>query len=96
MKRYKLPFNIQLDRKYNEVNIEQFLPEREEFSEARESRTIEIDNDVHIEYGKFQTFNIELSVVMDLALRYAIGKQEFRKMAAQVIDQKKTYTINKQ
>lgn len=96
MKHYKLPFNIQLDRKYNEVNIEQYLPEREEFKEARESRMIEMDNDVHIEYCKFQTFNIELSVVMDLALRYALGKQEFRKLTAQVIDQKKFYLINKQ
>lgn len=96
MKRYKLPFNIQLDRKYNEVNIEQYLPEREEFKEAREHRTIEIDNDVHIECGKFQTYNIEHSVVVDLALRYALGKQEFRKMAAQVIDQKKLHLIKEQ
>ncbi|WPO84640.1 hypothetical protein SD427_18755 (plasmid) [Chryseobacterium sp. JJR-5R] len=96
MKHYKLPFSIRLDRKYNEVNIEKFLVEREEFKEARENRMIEMDNDVHIEYGKFQTYNVDRSVIMDLALRYAMGKQEFRKLAAQVIDHKKTYILNKQ
>ncbi|WP_294265406.1 hypothetical protein [uncultured Chryseobacterium sp.] len=89
MKRYKLPFSITLKRRYNEINIEQFLPEREEFKDHREIRMIEIDNDVHIEIGKFKTFHIDHSEVVDLALRFAIGKHEFRKLAAQLIDLKK-------
>jgi len=54
MKRYKLPFSITLDRKYNEINIEKFLPERDEFKDNREIRMIEMENDVHIEFGKFK------------------------------------------
>lgn len=90
MKQYKLPFHIKHERKYNEINIEKYLTDRDSHKEERKSRTIEMDNDLHIEFGKFKTFDIDLSVIIDLALRYALGKHEFRKLAAQVIELKKT------
>lgn len=90
MKHYKLPFNIKLERKYNDINIEKYLPERNLHKEDRKSRTILMDNDLHIEVGKFKTFDIDHSEIIDLALRYALGKHEFKKLAAQVLELKKT------
>lgn len=88
MKRYKLPFKISLERKYNDITIDRYLDEREEYKEERKNRTILMDNDLHIEIGKFKTFDLAQDEVIDLALRYALGKQEFRKLSAQLIELK--------
>ena len=88
MKRYKLPFKISLERKYNDITIDRYLEEREEYKEERKNRTILMDNDLHIEIGKFKTFDLSQDEVIDLALRYALGKQEFRKLSAQLIELK--------
>ncbi|CAM3249835.1 hypothetical protein HX001_06400 [Empedobacter brevis] len=88
MKRYKLPFKISLERKYNDITIDRYLEEREEYKEERKNRTILMDNDLHIEIGKFKTFDLSQAEVIDLALRYALGKQEFRKLSAQLIELK--------
>ena len=88
MKRYKLPFKISLERKYNDITIDRYLDEREEYKEERTNRTILMDNDLHIEIGKFKTFDLSQDEVIDLALRYALGKQEFRKLSAQLIELK--------
>ncbi|WP_027384943.1 hypothetical protein [Epilithonimonas caeni] len=90
MKHYKLPFKISLERKYNDINIEKFLPDRESHKEERKKREFEMDNDLHLELGKFQTFDVGLNEVIDLGKRYALGKQEFRKLAAQVMELKRT------
>lgn len=37
MKRYKLPFNITLERKYNDINIEEFLID---WNDEKENRKI--------------------------------------------------------
>ncbi len=89
MKHYKLPFSIKLERKYNDINIDNLLSERDLFKEEHKNQTIAIDNNLHIEFGKFKTFDIDHSEIMDLAMRFALGKHEFRKLAAQVIDLKK-------
>ena len=88
MKRYKLPFKISLERKYNDITIDRYLDEREEYKEERKNRTILMDNDLHIEIGIFKTFDLSQDEVIDLALRYALGKQEFRKLSAQLIELK--------
>lgn len=89
MKHYKLPFNIILQRKYNEINIDKYLFEREEYKDERQCRKIMMDNDLHIELGKFGTYEADLNEIIDLGMRYALGKQEFRKLAAQLIEIKK-------
>ena len=88
MKRYKLPFNITLERKYNDINIEEFLIDWNDEKENRKNRPVMIHNDLHLEIGKFKTFNISQSEIIDLGMRYALGKQEFRRMAAEVIERK--------
>ena len=88
MKRYKLPFNITLERKYNDINIEEFLIDWNYEKENRKNRPVMIHNDLHLEIGKFKTFNISQSEIIDLGMRYALGKQEFRRMAAEVIERK--------
>ncbi|HCD9233399.1 TPA: hypothetical protein NEG48_000357 [Elizabethkingia anophelis] len=88
MKRYKLPFNITLERKYNDINIEEFIVDWNDEKENRKNRPIMIHNDLHLEIGKFKTFNISQSEIIDLGMRYALGKQEFRRMAAEVIERK--------
>lgn len=45
-----------------------------------------LDNGLHMELGKFKTYDISISEIMDLGLRYALSKQEFRKLAAEVIE----------
>ena len=52
----------------------------------RKSRPIMLDNGLHMELGKFKTYDISISEIMDLGLRYALSKQEFRKLAAEVIE----------
>nr|WP_315126671.1 hypothetical protein [uncultured Capnocytophaga sp.] len=81
----KLPFNIQLERKYNEINIEYFLSDWTEAQKDRRERNISMCNDLHIELGKFNTFEIDLSEIIDLGLRYALSKREFRSMIAKLI-----------
>ena len=86
MKRHKLPFNISLDKKYNELNIEDFPFDWEEYKIKRKPRTITMENELHMELSKFKTYNIGLSEIIDLGMRYALGKQEFRKLAAELIE----------
>ena len=88
MRRYKLPFNITLERKYNDINIEEFIIDWNDEKENRKNRPVMIHNDLHLEIGKFKTFNISQSEIIDLGMRYALGKQEFRRMAAEVIERK--------
>ncbi|WP_337039620.1 hypothetical protein, partial [Elizabethkingia anophelis] len=83
-----LPFNITLERKYNDINIEEFLIDWNDEKENRKNRPVMIHNDLHLEIGKFKTFNISQSEIIDLGMRYALGKQEFRRMAAEVIERK--------
>lgn len=88
MRHYKLPFSINLERKYNDINISDFPTDWEESTKTKQNRTIEMENDLHIEIGKFTSFNISIDEMVDLGMRYALGKQEFRKIAAQLIEQK--------
>lgn len=88
MKRYKLPFDLSLEKKYNDVNIDSFIPEWEENKSERKNRQLMIDNNLHIELSKFKTYDISLSQIVDLGMRYALGKQEFRRLAAEVIENK--------
>lgn len=81
----KLPFEIQLNRKYNEINADYFVSDWTEHQDERRERTISMCNDLHIELGKFSTFEIKLDEIIDLGLRYALSKREFRSMIAKVI-----------
>jgi PHP family Zn ribbon phosphoesterase len=86
MRHFKLPFKVELERKYNEINIDNFLNDWQESQKNRKSRPIMLDNGLHMELGKFKTYDISISEIMDLGLRYALSKQEFRKLAAEVIE----------
>ncbi|HFK5538402.1 TPA: hypothetical protein ACGZ96_003566 [Elizabethkingia anophelis] len=88
MRRYKLPFSITLERKYNDINIEEFITDWNDEKKNRKNRPVMIHNDLHLEMGKFKTFNISQSEIIDLGMRYALGKQEFRRLAAEVIERK--------
>ncbi|MDR7693405.1 hypothetical protein PG593_03550 [Riemerella anatipestifer] len=88
MPHYKLPFSIQLERKYNDINIDDFVKDWAENEKNRKERIISMDNELHIELGKFKTFDIDINEIIDLGMRYALCKREFRRMMAQVIEQK--------
>lgn len=88
MKQPKLPFSFSLERKYNDLNIDTFPSDWQEFKKQRKSRTVTMENDLHMELSKFKTYNIAFSEIIDLGMRYALGKQEFRKLAAEVIELK--------
>lgn len=89
MKQFKLPFRIDLTRKYNDINIEKYLNEKEENTEKCQERCFKMDNELHVELGKFTTYDVSIDEVIDLGMRYALAKQEFRKMIAQLIEIKK-------
>lgn len=89
MKYHKLPFDITLDRKYNEINADDFPKEWIENRDSQRNREIVMCNDLHIELGKFKTYDISISEMIDIGMRYALSKREFRKMAGIVIEEKK-------
>lgn len=88
MKHYKLPFDIRLQKKYDDINIDEFVSDWQERTEYRKERTFILDNEIHVELGKFETYEISKNEVIDLALRYALSKREFRRLTAQIIEQK--------
>lgn len=94
MKRFKLPFNISLEQKYNDLNIDKFLPNWIDNKENRKNRQLMIDNNLHLELSKFKTYDVSVSEIIDLGMRYALSKQEFRRLAAEVIEDKTK--LNKQ
>lgn len=84
----KLPFSVTLEKKYNEVNVNKFLAEWQEGKDERKNRLIGLDNDLHIEMAKFKTYKVSMSEIINLGMRYALAKQEFKKMTAEIIHQK--------
>lgn len=88
MRHYKLPFNIHLENKFNDINIDQFIDEWNNEKNQRKAKQVTLMNDLAIELGKFKVFDISISEIIDLGMRYALGKQEFRKMAAMFIELK--------
>jgi len=86
MKRYKLPFSISLERKYSDINIECFEYDWLEEEKNRQPRKLMVDNGLHIEMGKFHTYGINMDELIDLGMRYSLGKQEFRKILAVLIN----------
>ncbi|MDO5608730.1 MAG: hypothetical protein Q4G08_09780 [Capnocytophaga sp.] len=94
MRSKKLPFNIQLNRKYNDINVDNFLQDWWETKDNRRERIICMDDELHLEMGKFSTYDIDINEVIDIGLRYALSKKEFRDMLAQIIDEKKVFRLN--
>lgn len=88
MRHYKLPFSISLEYKYDDINIDNFPKDWRENRENRKERKINLDNALHIELGKFGTYDIPLDEIVDLALRFALQKREFRRMCAMHIENK--------
>ncbi len=85
---FKLPFIIRIEDKYNDINIEDFLSDWKEKEGNRQKREVQMDNELHIELKKFETFGVGFDEILDLALRYALSKREFKKLGAQVIELK--------
>ncbi len=85
---YKLPFTIKIERKYNDINIYDFLSDWKESAKNRQDRVVNMDNALHIELKKFETYDIDFNQIIDLAIRYAFSKREFSKLSAQLIELK--------
>ena len=88
MKLNKLHFNIQLERKYNEINSEKFLYDWQQDEANRTNKVVSISNDLHLELKKINNFGISLNEIIDIGLRYALSKREFRRIIAQLITYK--------
>ncbi len=91
MKAAKLPLSIQLERKYNDITMYRFINDWEETQKNRRNRIISMSNDLYTELDKFKMFEIDLNEIIDIGLRYALNKQEFRKMITQLIKEKDNY-----
>ena len=85
MKAAKLPLSIQLERKYNDITMYRFINDWMETKKNRKNRVISMSNDLYTELDKFKIFEIDLNEMIDIGLRYALNKKEFRKMLTQLI-----------
>ena len=88
MKAAKLPLSIQLERKYNDINMYRFINDWTETKKNRKNRVISMSNDLYTELDKFKIFEIDLNEMIDIGLRYALNKKEFRNMLTQLIKEK--------
>ena len=84
----QLPFTVQLERKYNNINAEHFVSDWIESERNRKNRVISMCQDLHLELSKFNTFEIDINEMIDLGLRYALSKREFRSIIAEIIQYK--------
>lgn len=91
MKAAKLPLSIQLERKYNDINMDRFINDWMETKKNRKNRVISMSNDLYTELDKFKIFEIDLNEMIDIGLRYALNKKEFRNMLTQLIKEKDNY-----
>lgn len=91
MKAAKLPLSIQLERKYNDINMYRFIDDWTETKKNRKNRVISMSNDLYTELDKFKIFEIDLNEMIDIGLRYALNKKEFRNMLTQLIKEKDNY-----
>ena len=91
MKVAKLPLSIQLERKYNDINMYRFINDWTETKKNRKNRVISMSNDLYTELDKFKIFEIDLNEMIDIGLRYALNKKEFRNMLTQLIKEKDNY-----
>ena len=91
MKAAKLPLSIQLERKYNDINMYRFINDWMETKKNRKNRVISMSNDLYTELDKFKIFEIDLNEMIDIGLRYALNKREFRNMLTQLIKEKDNY-----
>ncbi|MDO4728852.1 MAG: hypothetical protein Q4B43_07605 [Bacteroidota bacterium] len=88
MRLKKLPFKIDMQRKYSDINIGRFIYDWQEVQENKRERVISMDNELHVELKKFESFNIDMNEIIDIGMRYALQKQEFRKMIVKLIHYK--------
>lgn len=91
MKAAKLPLSFQLERKYNDINMYRFINDWTETKKNRKNRVISMSNDLYTELDKFKIFEIDLNEMIDIGLRYALNKKEFRNMLTQLIKEKDNY-----
>ena len=91
MKAAKLPLSIQLERKYNDINMYRFINDWMETKKNRKNRVISMSNDLYTELDKFKIFEIDLNEMIDIGLRYALNKKEFRNMHTQLLKKKDNY-----
>lgn len=91
MKAAKLPLSIQLERKYNDITMYRFINDWMETKKNRKNRVISMSNDLYKELNKFKIFEIDLNEMIDIGLRYALNKKEFRNMLTQLIKEKDNY-----
>lgn len=91
MKAAKLPLSIQLERKYNDITMYRFINDWVETQKNRRNRIISMSNDLYTELDKFKMFEIDLNEIIDIGLRYALTKREFRNMITQLIKEKDNY-----
>ena len=91
MKAAKLPLYIQLERKYNDITMYRFINDWVETQKNRRNRIISMSNDLYTELDKFKMFEIDLNEIIDIGLRYALNKKEFRNMLTQLIKEKDNY-----
>lgn len=91
MKAAKLPLSIQLERKYNDITMYRFINDWVETQKNRRNRVISMSNDLYTELDKFKIFEIDLNEMIDIGLRYALNKKEFRNMLTQLIKEKDNY-----
>lgn len=81
-----LPFKIKLNEKYNEVNVESFIENF--YSGAREKSVVLLKDDLWEVITQCKQHRLSTNEVVELAVRYAFSKREFKNMLAYLIQHK--------
>ena len=84
----QLPFTVHFVWKYIFMYVEHFVSDWIESECNRKNRVISMCQDLHLELSKFNTFEIDINEMIDLGLRYALSKREFRSIMAEIIQYK--------
>lgn len=85
-----LPFTIKLKEKYNEVNVENFV---EEFIKGeKQCIEVKLKKDLTEIIEKGNEYRLSTDEMVELAVRYAFNKREFKNMLAYLIEYKNENT----
>lgn len=85
--KHSLPFKIKLNEKYNEINVESFI---DNFHNDKKDRVdILLKEDLLEAIDQCRKHSISTNEVVELAVRYAFNKREFKNMLAYIIQHKR-------
>lgn len=85
--KHSLPFKIKLNEKYNEVNVESFIDNFH--NDKKDKVDILLKEDLLEAIDECRRHSLSTNEVVELAIRYAFNKREFKNMLGYIIQHKR-------